>query len=84
MMTRLERNRQLQALYAKKELLVFMDGRQGFVDAANKIWYSYFKGKRLPFKVNDEAHDTMLFIHVYCSRKQWELENNYADEFEVA
>jgi len=60
-----DRDELLMSLYSKRELLIFINGRQYFDEQINDIWRAYYDHVKMPnqYRVLD------------IDRRRWETEN---------
>jgi hypothetical protein len=61
----LHRDKLLMALYAKRELLTFINGREWFDEQINDIWRAYYEHVNMPQK----------FSVLDIDRRRWEADN---------
>jgi hypothetical protein len=60
-----QRNDLLMALYVKRELLTFINGREWFNEQINDIWRAYYEHVNMPQK----------FRLIDVDRYKWETDN---------
>jgi hypothetical protein len=60
-----DRDKVLMSLYSKRELLIFVNGREYFDEQINDIWRAYYEFARMPKKYR------VLDI----DRRRWETDN---------